>query len=295
MIILKQIYGDKELLILERLYLNEPYLDRFRANITDITETDHGTAVILDRTAFYPEGGGQPSDAGTIDGCRVKYVYGQHGIIYHIVDTPPPSKTDVECMIDWDVRLDHMQQHCGQHILSAAFTEVMDADTVGFHLGDEFVTIDIDVESLSFDNAERVETFANEIVFRNLEVKLHYPSSDQLKNYALRKAPSVTENIRIVEIDGVDFSPCCGTHPSHTGDVGLIKIRKWEKSKNNVRVEFVCGRRALKDYAWKNNCINEIASLTSAKDTYALKAVKSRIDHLQEAVRDSQYSRYLFS
>lgn len=273
---------------MEKIYLNEPYVDRFRANVTDITETDYGTAVILDRTAFYPESGGQPSDTGTIDGCRVKYVYEEDSVIYHIVETPPHNKTNVECVIDWDTRLDHMQQHCGQHILSAAFIEVMDAHTVGFHLGDEFVTIDIDVDSLSLDDAERVEAFANDIIFRNLEVKFHYPSFDELKNYALRKAPSVTENIRIVEIDGIDFSPCCGTHPAHTGDVGLIKIRKWEKSKNNIRVEFVCGRRALKDYTWKSNYINEIAALTSAKDTDTLKAVKSCMDELHEAVKENR-------
>jgi alanyl-tRNA synthetase len=272
--------------IMDRLYLNDSKLKNFKADITDVSKRDGKIYVVLDRTGFYPEGGGQPPDTGAIGDTRVSYVLEEDSTIYHVVDSEPSSFKNVDCSIDWQRRFDHMQQHCGQHILSAAFQNLFDASTVGFHLGSEYVTVDIAINSLNLDEASRVESLANDVVFKNLPVKLHYPSAQELSKYKLRKAPSVQENIRLVDIEGFDISPCGGTHPGSTGEVGLIKIRKWEKVRDSVRVEFVCGMRALHDYSWKNQYINDIASLLSSKDTDTFDNIKKIVDEHRSANKD---------
>jgi len=271
---------------LNRLYANNSYLVNFTANVLNIIRKDDKIQVVLDKTAFYPEGGGQPCDTGYIGNSFVSYVYEEGDIIYHVVDKEPEHTHNIECKIDWPRRFDHMQQHCGQHILSASFDKLLSGETVGFHLGSEYVTVDIAIDSLSFDDACRVEKMANDIVLRNIPVKLHYPEPKDIHKFNLRKQPKVEENIRIVEIDDFDFSPCCGTHPRLTGDIGLIKIRKWEKYKNSIRVEFLCGWRALKDYAWKNDYINELSNIVSSKDTEVLDNIKKSISELHAANKE---------
>ncbi len=259
---------------LEKLYENDSYIKNFKANIVDVKSDEDGSVLlVLDRTIFYPEGGGQPSDTGIIGNCRISHVFKKDKVIYHRADKKPDTLNDVDCRIDWERRFDFMQQHCGQHILSAAFGNLYGCNTIGFHLGEKYVTIDIDIQSLSEDDAKRAENVSNDIVFQNLPVTCHYPSKDELSKYKLRKQPTVEDNIRIVEIEGFDFCPCGGTHPSRTGDVGLIKIRKWEKYKNSVRVEFVCGNRALKDYQWKNDFINKASNILSSKDEDVLENI----------------------
>lgn len=279
---------QKELKILNKLYLNDSYLVKFSAVVEDVIKEDGKILVILDKTAFYPEGGGQPCDTGHIGESAVSYVYEENDKIYHVVDKDIEPSGSVECFIDWERRFDHMQQHCGQHILSAAFAKLLSGETVGFHLGNDYVTVDIAVESLTPEDTARVEKMSNDIVFDNIPIRLHYPGPDEISKFELRKEPSVEENIRIVEIDNFDFSPCGGTHPKHTGDVGLIKIRKWEKIKNAIRVEFLCGRRALKDYTWKNDYINELSSITSSKDTDILENIKKSISELHNANKENR-------
>ncbi|KPU46243.1 alanine--tRNA ligase [Oxobacter pfennigii] len=271
---------------MEKIYLNHPYTSNFTANITDVIEQNGQFFVILDRTAFYPEGGGQPSDAGLIGELKVSYVYEENDIIYHQVDRKPETLKDVQCSIDWERRFDHMQQHCGQHILSAAFLKILDGATAGFHLGEEYVSVDISIDELKDEDAVKAEDAANEIIQRNLPVKLHYPEIHELESFNLRKQPSVEENIRIVEVSDFDFSPCGGTHPAFTGEIGLIKIRRWEKYKDSIRVEFLCGNRAIKDYRWKNSYVNEISKLLSSKDTEVLENVKKAVADLHGANKD---------
>lgn len=267
------------------MYLNDSYIKEFYADILNVVKKDGNIAVVLNRTAFYPEGGGQPSDTGLIGNCNVSYVYEEDGLIYHIINKEPDCLENLRCSIDWDRRFDNMQQHCGQHILSAAFEKLLKGATVGFHLGSEYVSVDIAIDSLSPDDALKVETMANDIVFKNLPVRYHYPKPEELSNFPLRKAPSVQDNIRIVEVDGFDFSPCGGTHPKLTGDIGLIKIIKWEKYKNSTRVEFLCGKRALQNYYWKNNYINEISNILSSKDLEVLDNIKKCTAELNAAER----------
>lgn len=271
---------------MDKLFLNDSYIKEFNADILEIVHNENGTSVVLDKTAFYPEGGGQPCDTGVIGDYHVSYVYEENNLVYHVVDGEPSICKNIRCSIDWDRRFDHMQQHCGQHILSAAFDKLLNGATVGFHLGAEYVTVDIAVDSLTPEDARKIEALANDIVFKNLQVRYHYPEPHELSNFPLRKTPSVDENIRIVEVDGFDFSPCGGTHPMLTGDIGLIKIRKWEKYKNSIRVEFVCGWRALKDYYWKNEYINELSNILSSKDTDVLEGVKRTVSEFYTANKE---------
>lgn len=249
-----------------KLYHENVYLKEFTADIVGILEKEGKYHVLLDQTAFYPEGGGQPHDLGWIGDSEVEYVYEENNLIYHVINIPPEILQYVKCKIDWERRFDHMQQHLGQHILSSAFDNLYDAATVGFHLGTEFVTIDITLEDITKQQVERAEYLSNQVIWNNLHVKQLYPDSETLQSLPLRKQPKVTDNIRIVEIDQVDFSPCGGTHPSHTGEVGILKIRRWEKIRDTTRLEFICGSRALKDYTWKNDQINTLSNLFSVKD-----------------------------
>ncbi|MBA1335434.1 MAG: Alanyl-tRNA synthetase family protein [Firmicutes bacterium] len=256
-----------------RLFLYNPYENIFEARVLSREKTARGYEVVLDRTAFYPTGGGQPNDTGWLDDSPVIDVVEENGTIVHILSQPIQVER-VTGKIDWERRFDHMQQHLGQHILSSCFEKLADADTVGFHLGSQYVYIDLNRPDLPEETIYRAEDMANEIVFRSLAVKTYIVSWEDLPGIPLRKPPSVTEDIRIVEIDGFDFCPCGGTHPAGTGSVGIIKIRKWEKNKDGLRLEFVCGKRALRDFRDKNTSINKISSLLSVRDHEALGAVE---------------------
>ena len=261
----------------KRLYWENPYITEFKANILSISDYEKDTTksiVVLDETAFYPEGGGQPSDKGFIGDAKVEYVYEENSIIYHVIDQNLPIIENIACNIDWNRRFDHMQQHLGQHILSSTIESLYNANTVGFHLGNDIVTIDINKEALAPEEISEIEMLANKYIYNNLPVTIHYPEANEISKFKLRKPPTVSEGIRIVEIDNTDFSPCGGTHPNSTGEVGIIKIKGLEKMRGNTRIEFLCGGRALKDYSWKNTYINSISSLLSIKDTETLSFVQ---------------------
>ncbi|WP_207726946.1 alanyl-tRNA editing protein [Anaerosolibacter carboniphilus] len=270
----------------KKLYHENVYLKEFTADILSILEKEGKYHVILDQSAFYPEGGGQPHDQGWIEDSEVEYVYEENHQIYHVVNIPPEKLIHAKCKIDWKRRFDHMQQHLGQHILSSAFDKLFDAATVGFHLGTEYITIDITLGNITKQQIEKAEYLSNQVIWNNLHVKQLYPDPETLKALPLRKQPKVTENIRIVEIDQVDYSPCGGTHPSQTGEVGIIKIRRWEKIRDTTRIEFVCGNRALKDYTWKNDQINTLSNLFSVKDQDTQIAVEKMYSENQTMKKD---------
>jgi alanyl-tRNA synthetase len=230
----------------DRLYLTDPYLTQFRARITSLAEHGGRPAAVLDRTAFYPEGGGQPADRGTLGGAAVVDVQERDGVVLHVLDRSLEPR-EVEGAIDWPRRFDHMQQHHGQHLLSAAFERVLDAPTTSFHLGERTCTIDLDCSIARLDEAavRRVEAAANESVWRNLPVVARDFAGEERARLPLRKEP--VKGDRVVLVEGVDASPCGGTHPTRTGDVGAIAIvgaQKWGSGK--ARVEFVCGGRVVR-------------------------------------------------
>jgi len=226
----------------ERLYLKDPYLKSFRARVLEVRELEGKPAAILDRTAFYPEGGGQPGDRGTLGAATVIDTQERGGAVLHVL-AGTIETGEVAAQIDWPRRFDHMQQHHGQHLLSAAFDK-LGAPTVSFHLGERTCTIDLDAPLGKVD-AARAEALANESVWRDLPVIARDFTGDERARLPLRKEPAKGD--RVVVVEGVDASPCGGTHPARTGEVGCIavlKAQKWGEGKS--RVEFACGARVVR-------------------------------------------------
>lgn len=255
----------------KRLYYDNPYLKEFSCNVISCTgplSTYNSSTpvyqVVTDETGFYPESGGQPSDKGVLSGVKVIDVQelDDSGEIAHITTSALPCGPAFG-RIDLDRRLDHMQQHTGQHILSAAFERLFELSTVGFHLGENIVTIDLDTSSLTEDQCAAAERMACEAVFHNHPITTGFYTSDEVEEMNLRKKPVSKGMIRIVKIDDFDTCACCGTHLSRTGEVGIIKIIGHEKVKGLTRVEFVCGRRALSDYGWKNMVLSQTSEMLS--------------------------------
>jgi alanyl-tRNA synthetase len=247
-----------------RLYLSDPYLVRFAARVTAERTHQGKPAVVLDRSAFYPEGGGQPADQGRIAGVGVVDVQEVEGELVHVLAahlvTGPG--TEVEGELDWHRRFDHMQQHHGQHLLSAAFEKILGAPTVSFHLGEKICTIDLDctVSKLDDPALRAVEAAVNESVRKDLPVVARDFVGEERAKLPLRKEP--VKGDRVVFVDGVDASPCGGTHPKRTGEVGAVAIlraQKWGEGKS--RVEFVCGGRVLAELA---SARAELAKATAA-------------------------------
>jgi alanyl-tRNA synthetase len=225
----------------ERLYYLDPYLKEFDARV--VKSVPGG--VVLDRTAFYPTGGGQPCDLGTLNGVEVTDVVEVGGDVIHQV--AGPVEGEVKGVIDWERRRDHMQQHHGQHLLSEAFVRVGGAQTTSFHLGREACSIDLD-KTLPPVDVERAETLANMVITDNRAVQIAYYSPEEAKTLPLRKPPPEGEGrVRIVAVREFDTQACCGTHPRSSGEVGVVNVSGWERVKDGMRVHFVCGFRALRE------------------------------------------------
>lgn len=211
----------------EKLYLKDPYIKEFDANVISCIPYRDKYAVVLDKTAFYPEGGGQPSDTGYIDEYNVIHVLEENEQILHIVNDEISTKK-VNCRIDWNRRYDFMQQHTGQHILSHCFLKLFNGNTDSFHLSDNSVSIEIDIINFTDEDLAVLEDMANDIIYSNLPVTSKIVNEKELNQFTLRKLPSVKDNIRIVSIGNIDHNPCGGTHVMRTGEVGIIKVIKWK-------------------------------------------------------------------
>lgn len=231
-----------------KLYHEDPYRSAFSAQVLSCTPAGEQWDVVLDQTCFYPTSGGQPNDLGLLGGRPVLDVREDEsdGTVIHVVGGPVAG--DVACEVDLDRRQDHSVQHTGQHLLSGAFERLFDAETVSWHLGSESCTVDLTIENLTLEQVEQIETECNRVIRECLPVVTHLVDQAGLAAMPLRKPPKVTENIRIVEIQGYDWSPCGGTHVRNTGELGLLKVKSWEKYKKTSRVEFLVGPRALRDY-----------------------------------------------
>jgi alanyl-tRNA synthetase len=247
-----------------RLYYDDSYLREFSAVITGQTELSHAPAVILDRTAFYPTSGGQPHDIGTLGTARVLNVEeDSSGNILHALDRLLPSGP-VQGRIEWEQRFDHMQQHTGQHVLSQAFIQAARAATVSFHLGTQTCTIDVQMPQPSATLIEKAEELANDVVFEDREVRILTVEREQLASLGVRKESEREGDIRVIEIDGFDRSPCGGTHVRQTGEIGMIAVVGAERYKGGTRVEFVCGRRVLRHFRKVHNTLRQLSRLYSA-------------------------------
>lgn len=250
-----------------RLYDSDSYLTTFSAAVVRSAGSGNRPAVLLDRTAFYPSSGGQPHDTGTLDGVSVLDVMEQDGGILHVLESPIRKGRAVTGRIDWGRRLDHMQQHTGQHILSRAFILETGAETVGFHLGSEICTVDLDKPGFTDEEILNVENLANQTVMENRTVRTHRVNPEEAVRFDLRKTPVSGPSVRVVEIDGFDANGCCGTHLKSTGEAGLIKIQRTEKYKGGTRVTFLCGFRALADYQKKQRLTGEAAAVLNGSES----------------------------
>ena len=230
-----------------RLYYAEPWRREFEARVIDV-RTAGPRAVVLDRSAFYPTSGGQPFDTGVLGGARVTSVEeDEAGNVLHHVEGDLESGALVRGAIDWPRRFDHMQQHTGQHVLSAAFDQLHGARTESFHLGTEVSTIDLG-RDLSARQIEEAETLANQVAWEDRPVGIRFVSDEEASRMPFRKPPARSGRIRVIEVERFDVSACGGTHVSRTGEVGIIAVRAWERYKGGMRIEFVCGGRALAAY-----------------------------------------------
>lgn len=252
--------------ITERLYYSDSHLIEFDARVVDVTDRVSGwTAVVLNRTAFYPTGGGQPSDTGTLNGARVVECIddGDNGVLHVVQGAAPVRDAIVHGRIDWPRRLDHIQQHTGQHILSQAFITLFNAPTKSFRVIESSCQIDVELNNPTTEVIERAVELANNVIWEDRAIAIRRVTSSEAAELALRKEPSRDGELRLIEIDGFDLTPCGGTHAYRTGEVGMIAVRSWERAKGLTRIEFVAGTRALADYRRANKSARDVAALFS--------------------------------
>lgn len=267
--------------MVEKLYYEDQYLKEFIAEITDILERDELYYVSLDKTAFFPGGGGQHCDLGYIDNHKVINVIEENGQIYHVTETKPIKIHRVNCKIDWNRRLDGMQQHLGQHILSGCFFTLFNANTVSVHVGKEISTVDIQ-GYLDEESIRKAERFANEIIEENITVEFLTPTKKELKKIKIRRdLPNTNEQIRIVKIGDLDINACCGVHPSRTLDIQAIKIKRWEKHKGATRIEYLAGKRAINDYFKKDEFRNKVCRFLNCGEDDAINSISKLSNDLK--------------
>jgi alanyl-tRNA synthetase len=286
-------------------YLENAYIYNFEATLIKIENFESKLAMILDESYFYPEGGGQLSDQGVIGEYPIVDVQIKDGVIYHITDadniTLKPNTTVVGA-INVSRRRHFMQQHAGQHLFSGTAYNLYAVNTIGFHMGEDYVTVDFD-KVLDQTSVDCIEYEANKIIQNNLKITSHMPSEEMLNKMPLRKIPKVKENIRVIEIEHFDFSPCGGIHPQMTGEIGLIKVKKIEKYKKGIRVEFICGLKAI---SYLQQCVTQQNELSKelAKPEFELldgvkllklkaKEDKKEIIHLESTLIDYEIAKHL--
>jgi alanyl-tRNA synthetase len=289
-----------------RLYFSDSNLLEFQASVLSITPVDRGDSVVLEATAFYPTGGGQPNDIGILNEVPVIDVYeDEAGIIYHLVERKGSIEPGqmVTGIVDQARRFDHLQQHSGQHILSQAFMQTCGAETRSFHLGTFTSTIDIELQTPTMEQMRAAEDIANAVVFEDRPMRVHLVNEDEAARLPLRKESAVKGDIRVIEVENFDWSPCGGTHAARTGQIGLIAIRSFERAKKMTRVEFVCGSRALAEYRSASDVAFAVARMFSADRDSApelvaralqeIKSTKKRIRDLLELAMTAEAASML--
>lgn len=286
----------------KKLFQEDVYKKECESTVIEVQgagTTSDPFLLALDETVFFPTGGGQPCDLGTIDGVPLTEVFEKDGKLFHKMlpvqnDKPEQSLSEkweagikVSCRLDWDRRFEHMQRHCGEHILSGIFFRECGGINRGFHMGSGYMTIDIDVPGITWEEAERVETITNEVIWSNVPVTTrYYETRSEAEKLPLRKELAIDEDISVVCVGDIsnpaDCVACCGTHPSTSGQVGLVKIIKLESYKGMTRVYFKAGREALADYQNKQRILTELNLKFSSDDNDLLGKMKSQDDKNKE-------------
>lgn len=271
----------------EKLFYEDQYIKEFEAEVLEVKENEGKVLVLLDKTAFFPGGGGQAADKGTIDGIKVIDMIEEGENIYHVLEKKP-LKTAVKCEIDWERRLDGMQQHLGQHVLSGCFFSTFNANTAGIHLGADISYVDI-VGHMQEEQIRKAERLANKVIGEKHKVTFMTTNRREAKAMGLRRELATSdETIRVVKIEGLDINACCGVHPSNTLELQMIKIKFYEKHKGNTRVYFLAGNRAVEEYINRANILDEVClELTTGADE-AVKSIKALKNNLYEAREENK-------
>ncbi|XCP83482.1 alanyl-tRNA editing protein [Roseburia hominis] len=267
----------------KRLFYDDSHMREFEAHVLSCQPVGEKYEVVLDRTAFFPEGGGQAADTGSLGNVRVLDVREEGEQIIHLTDGELWAGAQVSGRIDWETRFSRMQQHTGEHIVSGLIHGRFGYDNVGFHLGEEVCTLDLSGPITKEELAE-IELAANQVVFANLPVEVTYPSREELEALDYRSKIEIEGQVRIVTIPGVDVCACCAPHVSHTGEIGLVKFIHMQNYKGGVRITMVCGLRALMDYRAKEESVKAIMQSLSSKEEKIAEAV----EHLKEEVAEQK-------
>ncbi len=271
----------------EKLYYNDGYLKDFTANVITCENNGSEIFVVLDKTAFFPEGGGQKADTGYIGNVKVTDVQEENGVIKHFVESDVPLG-EYFCKIDWDFRFSRMQNHTGEHIVSGVVHGIFGYDNVGFHMEEEYVTVDFNGE-LTREQLDEVEEKANAAVYENIAIQCLYPEASELEKIDYRSKLELTEEVRLVKIGDVDLCACCAPHVNKTGEVGTIKILDFMRHRGGVRIVMRCGFTALKDYREKYASVYAVSGLLSAKQPDIAKAVE-RLKNENDVLKREMYS-----
>ncbi len=266
----------------KKLYYDDPFLREFDARVISCEETKGGFAVVLDRTAFYPEGGGQPADHGTLGGARVLDVHEKGGVITHLCDAALAADTEAHGALDWERRFDHMQQHSGEHICSGLICARYGCDNVGFHMGADTVTIDFNAE-IAWDELMELERRANRYIYEDHAIDIKFYRGHELDAVEYRSKKPLDGDVRIVSFPGADCCACCGTHVASSGQVGIVKFLSCQKFRDGVRIELLCGARAYRYLAavWEQDL--HIAQSLSVKPEESAAAVDRLETELEAA------------
>lgn len=256
----------------EKLFYQDSHRTEFTAKVISCEEAKDGYRVVLDQTVFFPEGGGQYADTGMLGDTEVTDVHEKDDVIYHTTKEPLEAGSEVNGKINWDERFEKMQQHTGEHIVSGIVHERFGYNNVGFHLGSDYCTMDFD-GPISKEQLKEIEAAANEAVYQDLEIKILYPSKDELKDLNYRSKIEIEGQVRIVEIPGYDVCACCAPHVKTTGEIGAIKLVSMVNYKGGERITMLCGRRAMRDYEKKDSMTKEISALLCAKEYEVAEAV----------------------
>lgn len=248
----------------KRLYYEDVYKKEFTAKVLECREAKKGFHIILDESAFYPEGGGQPSDTGYLNDVKVKEVHEKEGELLHYTDQPMEVGTEVQGRIDWARRFDLMQQHSGEHIVSGLVHEAYGYDNVGFHMSSDVITVDLSGVLTEAQLAE-IEAETNQKIWENSEVEITYPSKEELEKLSYRSKKELTGQVRLVRFPGSDLCACCGTHVTHTGEIGAVKILTVENFHEGIRLTMICGKRVMDYLNMVNDQNRQVSVKLSAK------------------------------
>ncbi len=279
-------------MITKQLYYENSYISEFDATVLSCVKSDDYYNIILDKTAFFPEGGGQKADEGTIGDVFVFDVKEKNGEIIHFTEKPLDVGEKYNCKLDFSLRFSRMQQHSGEHIVSGIVHSLYGYDNVGFHMEESYVTIDFNGE-LTREQLDGIEDKANETIYKNYNINCYFPDEDKLKELNYRSKLELTENVRLVDIENTDLCACCAPHVSKTGEIGVIKILEFMRHRGGIRLVMKSGKYALLDYREKYTGVFDISNLLSAKQSEVFSAVERQKIQLENT--DREFNLYKLS